>query len=133
MDYQDLLKQYKLRVTPQRLSLLELIEKYQHIDIDTLFENIKILFPTISLSTLYKNINAMVENGLLTELKITGMKSKFEITKANHFHAICKKCGKIEELSFDVANVKNNLEKRTNYHITHTTMNFLGICLECRE
>lgn len=132
MDYQDLLKQHKLKVTVQRVSLLKLVDQYEHIDIDTLFENMKKIFPSISLSTLYKNINAMLENNLLSELKITAMKSKFEITKKPHYHAICRKCGKIEEFYFDIDTIRDNLQKDSNYHITNTCVIFLGLCQHCK-
>lgn len=132
MDFVSLLKQSDLKVTPQRLTLLEKIYGRGHIDIDTLFENIKVTFPTISLATLYKNINAMIEKGLLKEVKIVGMKNKYEITKKEHAHAICNSCGKVEDVFLDTENLKNNLETSTQYYISQSDMNFFGECPECK-
>lgn len=132
MDFVNLLKSCDLKVTPQRLTLLEEIYKYGHIDIDRLFENIKKSFPTISLATLYKNINAMVEKGLLKEVKIVGMKNKYEITKKEHAHAICSECGKVEDVYVDADTMKSNLETETQYYISKTDMNFFGVCPDCK-
>lgn len=132
MDFLNLLKQSDLKVTPQRLTLLNQIYKYGHIDIDTLFENIKITFPTISLATLYKNINAMIEKDLLKEVKIVGMKNKYELTKKEHAHAICNNCGKVEDVFLDTKVLKDNLETTTQYYISQSDMNFFGECPKCK-
>eukprot|EP01155_Anaeramoeba_flamelloides_P032387 Anaeramoba_flamelloidesa92805_30.p1 GENE.a92805_30~~a92805_30.p1 ORF type:complete len:135 (-),score=0.48 a92805_30:41-445(-) len=132
MDFVSLLKHCDLKVTPQRLTLLEQIHSHGHVDIDTLFENIKKSFPTISLATLYKNINAMVEKDLLKEVKIVGMKNKYELTKKEHAHAICNSCGKVEDVYLDTDSLKDNLETSTQYYISQTDMNFFGVCPKCK-
>lgn len=133
MDYLKLLKEHGLKVTPQRLSLLELIDNYGHIDIDTLFENIKVTFSTISLATLYKNVNSMIDKGLLSESKIIGMKTQYEIKKANHIHTICTSCNKIEDIFLNTNKIRNNLKLETNYSINQIDINFYGVCSECQK
>lgn len=133
MDYMNLLKQHDLKVTPQRLSLFELIDNYGHIDIDTLFENIKVTFSTISLATLYKNVNSMIDKGLLSESKIIGMKTQYEIKKANHIHTICTSCNKIEDIFLNTNKIRNNLKLETNYSIDQIDINFYGVCSECQK
>ena len=84
MDYIKLLQANDLKVTPQRVLLLKTIDECGHIDIDSLFEFIKKTFLNISLATLYKNVNAMVEQDILREVKLNGFKTKFELLKENH-------------------------------------------------
>lgn len=132
MDFVSLLKKCDLKVTPQRLTLLEQIYSHGHVDIDTLFEDIKKSFPTISLATLYKNINAMIEKNLLKEVKIVGMKNKYELIKKEHAHAICNTCGKVEDVYLDTDNLKDSLQSSTQYYISQTDMNFFGECPKCK-
>ncbi len=132
MDYSSILKQHELKVTPQRLLLLDQINVMGHIDIDTLFSFVKQKFPNISLATLYKNINAMVEKSILKEVKIIGMKTKYELTKEAHAHTICQSCGKVEDVKLDTQSLLNDLEKHTNYNIISSDMNFFGFCPNCK-
>lgn len=132
MDYGSVLKTHELKVTPQRLLLLDQIHAMGHIDIDTLFSYVKKRFPNISLATLYKNINAMVEKSILKEVKIAGMKTKYELTKDAHAHTICQSCGKVQDVHLDVNTLVDTLENQTHYTIQSSDMNFFGLCPDCK-
>jgi Fur family peroxide stress response transcriptional regulator len=110
MDYVSLLRENDLKVTPQRLVLLEEISKCGHIDIDTLYSVVKKQFSNISLATLYKNINSMVECEILKELKLNGHKNKYEIKMDDHSHIVCKECGSVEDINIE----KNQLLSSLN-------------------
>jgi len=64
-DFTNILREHHLKATPQRLAILENIFLYGHINIDKLYDKVKQKFHSISLATIYKNINAMSENMLL--------------------------------------------------------------------
>lgn len=131
MDYTQLLRKHHAKVTPQRLALLEELHKRGHADIDELYTGIKKRFPSISLATLYKNINSMLENALLKEVTISGLKNKYEINKPEHIHVICQKCGKIEDITVDAGSLEQDVAKISSYAITQSTLNFFGICPQC--
>jgi len=92
---QNLLKNSSLKVTPQRIEILQTIQKNGHISIDDLYLNIKEKFPSISLATVYKNIHTLKDEEILTEIHPQNEKSHFELKKSPHGHFICKNCGKI--------------------------------------
>lgn len=70
-----MLRTHNLKATPQRIAILEAVYKYGHINIEKLYEDIKNKFDSISLATIYKNINAMTKNSLLFEVKLPNEKS----------------------------------------------------------
>ena len=131
MDYTQFLRDHNTKVTPQRLALVEELDRVGHIDIDSLYENIKKKFPSISLATLYKNINSMLESMLVKEVKINGQKSKYELTKAEHAHMICQKCGKLEDITIDTKALVGEVEHNSRYAITESSLQFFGICPDC--
>ena len=131
MDYTQFLRDHHTKVTPQRLALVEELHREGHIDIDSLYENIKKKFPSISLATLYKNINSMLESLLVKEIKISGQKSKYELTKAEHAHIICQKCGKLEDIVIDTKALVADVEHNSHYAITESTLQFFGVCPAC--
>jgi len=97
-DYREILKTYNLKATPQRMYMIEEIEKKGHIDIDNLYESLKNIFPYISLATVYKNINSMMDNGFITEVKIPKHKARYELSKERHAHFFVKNAGNYKTL-----------------------------------
>lgn len=90
----ELLKEKKLKATPQRLAILNYLNSHTHPTIEEIYDEIKKVFPSISLATIYKNINTLKDAGMITELN-PGGKLKYDININPHFHGICKECGKI--------------------------------------
>ncbi len=128
-----MLKEYNLKATPQRIYMIEEIEKKGHIDIDDLYESLKNIFPYISLATVYKNINSMTENGFLTEVKIPKLKTRYELSKDDHAHLLCKKCGELTDISIDKEWITNNASEKSGYIIENTLVTFEGICPKCQK
>jgi len=81
MNYELLLREHQLKVTPQRLGILSLMQKAGHLDVEELFRLIKKQFSSISLATLYKNINAMMKSKLLSEIKVPNHKLNMKLQK----------------------------------------------------
>ena len=81
MNYIERLRENTLKVTPQRIAILEEIEAAGHIDIDALYEILRISFPNISLATVYKNVNQMYELSILEVIKVPNHKQQYQISK----------------------------------------------------
>jgi len=128
-NIQNLLDNTPLKKTPQRLSILKTIDKYGHIAIEDIYAEVKKQFPSISLATVYKNINALKDEKILSEIHPQNVKSKFEITKQPHGHFVCKKCGEVYD--FELQNSCNPsldaIEK-----IETSEVYLYGICKKCK-
>lgn len=64
MELLQMLKKYDLKATPQRLCVLKILKRHEHPNIDELYAEIKREYPSISLATVYKNINTLQSQGL---------------------------------------------------------------------
>lgn len=126
------LKENSIKVTPQRLTILGLLEQHGHLSIKELFSKIKPNFPSISLATIYKNINFLMEKSLLKEIKLTDLEARYEITKAPHAHLVCKRCGKIEDVTFDIESMVKDFEKKCDFVIESNSVELTGICKDCQ-
>ena len=132
MNFEYLIKEHNLKVTPQRIAILTNMFEYGHIDIDNLYTQVKKQFNTISLATLYKNINIMIKNSLIKEVKIPLLKSRYEIKKATHAHLLCTKCNKFEDIPFSYKSLVRDIEKDTSYKIINSDFIFSGLCQKCQ-
>lgn len=75
---------------------------YNHLTVDEIFEKIKVLYPKIGRSTVYRNVEEMSNKWELVKLNINWWKNIYEANIWKHCHFLCKKTWKI----FDI-NVKN--------------------------
>lgn len=129
----DKLREHGLKATIQRLAILETIDHAGHIDIDELYKSVSATHPSFSLSTVYKNIEGMQEAGLLVEVPVAGGKPKYEITKEDHIHLICRHCGRIidKPITDDIITVIGNMSNVNGFEHQNSSINLYGICDHC--
>lgn len=132
-NFTDMLRTHNLKATPQRLAIMDIISVYGHINIDTLYEEVKKRFNSISLATIYKNINAMTKNLLLLEVKVPNEKSVYEVAKENHSHLVCSHCGKIIDIDVDTENMLKDISKKHQFEINQSDLVFSGVCKNCHK
>lgn len=135
MDYAILLKESGLKVTFQRMNILESIYKYGHMSIDAIYDEVIKLHPSLSLATVYKNIILMVENGVLVEVPIEGKKSKYELLKDEHIHFICTECGEVEDKPNNkkIDALFDSMTQNENFTLNKQQINLYGICNHCQH
>lgn len=133
VDYTKLLKNYHLKVTPQRLAIVQELDKKGHLSIEDLYKVLLGNFPTISLATIYKNINSMVEKLFVSEVKILDKKSVYELMKNEHAHLICSQCGMIEDIEVNLEEVSKVVSVEKTFIIENTSLNFKGLCSTCSK
>ena len=131
LHHEQRLRESGIKVTPQRLAIVEELDGHIHLSIDELYETIKKRFPSISLATVYKNINAMMEKQFILEVKIPGEKSKYELAKAPHSHVVCETCGKVEDIALDLEAVTQKAVNLSHYEIREEVL-LRGVCPACK-
>lgn len=126
-----LLQKYNLKVTPQRLEIVDVLSHNGHMNINDLYINLQMKFPSISLATIYKNVNIMLEKGFLLEVKLPDQKNVFELEKSEHSHVTCIKCNGVMDVNLNVQEILNKAQDITNYHLSSNTLVFSGVCSKC--
>ncbi len=131
MNFEVQLKEKKLKVTPQRMAILNEIQRNGHLGIEEIYENIRKIYPAISLATVYKNITSLYEVNLLREIKAPYQKQKYELACDRHIHVACEKCGKLEDVHIELNDAMSRCSDMTNYKLHDVSAVFLGICSDC--
>ena len=131
-NYTELLRAHHLKATPQRLEITNALNTYGHMNIENLYAMMLEKFNSISLATIYKNINIMLEASFIQEVKIPDAKSVFELTKASHSHAVCANCGHIEDITLDLSSIQNTAMGITDFKIETSDLVFSGLCKKCQ-
>jgi len=132
INFINLLKSKSLKVTAQRVAILKIMEKFGHISIQKLHENLKIDYPTISLNTIYLNLNILLENGILSQIAIDNNKKQYEIKKVEHIHLICTKCSSVQDIKLP-NEIFEKIKLSDNFTKEKMVINIYGICEKCKN
>lgn len=133
--FEQMLRDNHLKITPQRLAILKEIQKFGHISIDEIYENIKESNPSMSLATIYKNLTFMQEAHIVDEVKLPNQKQRYELVKKPHIHLVCEKCGSIVDMELDdsVSALRTTCAAMSHYQIRETSIAMIGICPNCQD
>ena len=131
-NYTKILREHNLKATPQRLAITDILYSHGHINIESLYEMMVKKFNSVSLATIYKNINLMIENSFIQEVKIPNAKSVYELTKTAHSHLVCENCGEVEDISLDLDGIIKDAGEKSNFKIHKTALVFSGLCQKCK-
>ena len=87
----------------REIILNTLKENVVHPTAEYLYDVLKKSNSTISLATLYRNLNQLAENGIIKKIDGLESSSHYDHNTHEHYHFICDKCKKVYDISADVA------------------------------
>jgi Fur family ferric uptake transcriptional regulator len=124
-----------IKMTKQRRVILDVLDTCEtHPSADELYEMVRRMLPKISLATVYRNLDALSEAGLVQKLEFAGCQKRFDRMTHGHYHIRCSVCGKIEDLPAEPARgIEKKFVPRTDYEITGHKLELIGICPDCRR
>jgi Fur family peroxide stress response transcriptional regulator len=125
------LKQKGVKVTPQRIAIINYLENVQsHPTAEDIYLKVVKDYPTISLATIYNTMEKLEEIDEVIKLKISKDNIvNYEYKNEPHHHFYCKKCNKIFDVNVEC---KISNSKNINGHkVEEVHGYFKGICVNC--
>lgn len=105
-----------------------------HPTAETVYTDLKDEFPNISLGTVYRNLSLLADIGEIQKLPIDNGADRFDGNLSPHYHAICKTCGKVDDIPLENTDFINQL---AGIHYDGTVeehrIYFYGRCSECSK
>ena len=123
------------RLTPQRLAILNILAASEdHPSVDDIYKEVRNIFPTTSIATVYKTITLLKELNEVLELGFPDGSNRYDGYRPYpHPHAICTKCRKIMDPEISsVDELSEQLREKTGYKISFHRLDFFGLCPECQ-
>ena len=114
IDYKTELKKQGLKVTPQRLAVLEAVNAlHDHPTADEVISFIRKMYPNVATGTVYKTLETLVGKGIITRIKTDRDIMRYDGVTELHHHLYCKDSGQIKDYSDDELNriLKNYFKK----------------------
>jgi Fur family peroxide stress response transcriptional regulator len=88
----------RMSVTPQRLAIYRaLLEAEDHPSPEMLYRRIHPEMPSLSLATVYKTLDALVDLALVQEVSVGSETKRYDANLERHHHVVCIDCGMISD------------------------------------
>lgn len=123
-------------VTSQRKLLLSLIKKAGgHISAKELYRRASRRNESISLATVYRNLQLFKKLGLVEERRLGQVYCHYEMKdSAEHQHLVCRSCGKVIEFESPlIRKLVEALKHEHGFNLVKVELYMEGYCQECDE
>lgn len=119
------------RRTVAHVAVLEVMTHAEgHLSIQEIHERIT-EHPSLSVSTVHRIMGRLTAAGLVHVLPIPG-EARYGLNDHAHGHAICMKCGRVQELSdTSLATIMQIAEHETGFTVRPSGVGLQGLCPDC--
>jgi ferric uptake regulator len=119
------------RNSKQKTLILNIINSsYNHPNAYQIYDECKKVIPNISLGTVYRNLNNLVDNNEIRVIKTKEDVVRYDKIYNKHAHFICTNCGNIIDLDKkyykEISSIENNV-------VFDCEINYKGICEHCMK
>ena len=102
-----------------------------HPPAEDVYEQVAKHHPTISKSTVYRNLNQLTAEGKLLNIgKIDGV-TRYDHNCQAHYHFECKACKRIFDIEGRVSDIYEHVKCPEGFDMQEHVLNFRGVCREC--
>jgi len=114
-EYSNKLIEKGLKVTPQRIAILEAIVRLKnHPTAENIVGYIRKNHPNIATATVYKVLDVFVSNELINKVKTENDTMRYDAIMENHHHLYCSESDRIEDYNDEELNelIEKYFEKK---------------------
>ena len=134
-SFPELSRRAGLPITHQRQVIYDvLISMPGHPSPEEVYAKVRKRIPSISLATVYKNLNRFLTAGLLQEMSLHHGSLRVEVNDHPHHHLVCSSCKKIEDIDSEQIgplHVRGRLPK--GFAVQRFSVDVIGLCARCRS
>jgi len=130
------LRKRGLRFTPEREAILrEAFSTHDHFDVNDIFTKLREKGSRVSMATVYRTLNLLVEAGLLREIITEERHKHYEhiYGHAHHDHLFCIKCGKV--INFEeprIERLQQEVCEKEGFKPKYHRLQIMGYCRDCQ-
>lgn len=140
-EFEELLRKKGLKVTTQRVAVLEALSEEQdsHLTAEEIYNKVKAGSPDIGLATIYRTIQMLLELKIIDRIYLDDGYVRYELGHVyededshHHHHLICVKCGRVRSFQGDLlGEFEKKMEEKTGFQIQDHDVKLYGYCADC--
>lgn len=107
-------------------------ENKVHPTADEIYAALKPANPSLSLATVYRNLNQLSGSGVLRKIEVPGGADHFDDTLPAHYHLICEECSRMSDIPREyIPDFDETVLRETGCEIRRSNIVFYGVCNRC--
>lgn len=122
--------------TKQRKIIIDIIEKAPlPLTAEDIFIDIKQTFNSVSLSTVYRNLEMLLSKEIIIKAVYNDNKARYELKRGTHKHRlICKGCNTVVDINdCPLKALEDKLKNETDFDILDHKIEIYGYCPKCKK
>ena len=124
------------RLTKQRQLIWEALvaEPAAHLAAEDLVERVRARLPRTNASTVYRTLELLVDEGLVTRADLGAGRTFYEPAAEHvHHHLVCERCGAVVHVHDDaLGGLRESVEEAAGYRLGRRPITLFGVCPSCR-
>ena len=126
-----------VNLTPRRVKVMEtLASTDRHPTVNEIHTEVRRVFPSTSLATIYNTIELLKEAGQVLELEFSGSPNRYDgLRPDSHPHLICLTCRSVEDMdAHHIHDISlDRVAHATGYDLIRQRADYYGICPQCQQ
>ncbi|MBT3228904.1 MAG: transcriptional repressor [Candidatus Marinimicrobia bacterium] len=123
----------KQRYSKQRETILQVVQStLVHPNADWIYNETRKIISNISLGTVYRNLNQLVESGRIIKLKDEAM-VRYDGNVRQHDHFRCSVCGKWYDVEMIDQSIIQSFAEKHDFRIESFNLELEGTCKSCLD
>lgn len=114
----------------KQVVLNAVINMKNHPTAGEVYEKVSEDFPSISLATVYRNLNALASEGKIQKIFVADLPDRFDFTLEKHTHCACSVCGAVFDFPFNPEVPKEVFENK-DFIAKDFYFVINGVCKSC--
>ena len=122
----------KTRYSKQRELIYENLKaRCDHPTAEIIYTELKKDNPSLSLGTVYRNLNFLADAKMIRKLDVGQTIVHFDADLSAHHHFICNECQQVYDIFYNDEIISNDAQRQTDHKNKKTDLVFSGTCKNC--
>ena len=123
------------RNTVQRQIIFDTLNKFiTHPTVDELYAEIQKSHPSISKTTIYRNLRELAQGGQVGRVTLPDDVERYDKRTDYHYHFQCKSCGELLDVDIDyLAGINEKVQAKHGFQVDEHDIVFMGVCPQCKR
>lgn len=120
----------------KRQAILDALQNtVEHPNAEMLYRQLKDSIPSLSLATVYRNLNMLADDGMIVSVGEVNGQERFDGRTDEHAHFVCRKCFRVFDIALPEALADSCAASagEQGFAVESRTVRLNGLCPRCRE
>lgn len=107
---------------------------HSHPSAEDIYLRVRKILPHVSLGTVYRNLQRLVQEGMIQMLFLGERVARYDPTLGEHDHFICQQCGRVEDVLVD-RDLQVDFAQlvKEGFTVTAHSLAIHGVCQRCGQ